>query len=132
MHFTSRVLYHKKIEVGNRAAPGINSGCYIQGRCGIIIGHNVRFGPNVGLISANHTMDDYDSWDDIGPIVIGNNTWLGMGVVVLPGVRIGDNVVVGANSVVSSDLPSNVIAAGSPCRAIKPKPPYKGMDYSQI
>jgi len=48
VHFTSRVLNYGKIEVGNRTSPGINSGCYIQAKNGIVIGHNLRMGPNVG------------------------------------------------------------------------------------
>lgn len=131
VHFTSRVLYHKNIRVGRRSSPGSNSGCYIQGKNGIQIGHNCRFGPNVGLISANHDAGDYDRWVKTGPITIGNNVWIGMNAVVLPGVHIGDNVIVAANSVVTEDIPANSIAAGSPCRVIKPKGPYTGKDYAK-
>jgi acetyltransferase-like isoleucine patch superfamily enzyme len=108
----------------------MNSGCYIQAKNGIVIGNNLRIGPNVGLISANHDVDDYDSWVREKPIFIGDNVWLGMGVVVLPGVSIGDNVMVAANSVVNKDIPSNVIAGGAPCKIIKNKELYKGKDYS--
>lgn len=132
VHFTSRVLFKKRIQVGKRSCPGINSGCYVQGRGGIIIGNNLRMGPGVGLISANHDLDDYDKWVDKGPIVIGNNVWLGMNVVVLAGVQIGDNVVIAANSVVNKNIPSNCIAGGSPCRVIKQKDPYQGYEYSKI
>ena len=132
VHFTSRVLYPKRISVGNGTAPGLSGSCYIQGRNGIKIGHNVRVGPGVGLISANHDLDDYDRWPESEPITIGNNVWIGMNAVVLPGVTIGDNVAVGANSVVSKDIPSNSIAAGSPCKIIRQKKPYAGRDYSLI
>ena len=132
VHFTSRILNYKNINVGNRSAPGINSGCYIQGREGIVIGHNYRFGPNVGLISANHDPDDFDKWLNANPISIGNNVWIGMGAVVMPGTTIGDNVVIGANSVVTKDIPSNSVAGGTPCRVIKEKPPYQGFDYSTL
>lgn len=132
IHFTSRVLHAKKIKVGNHSSPGNNSSCYIQAKNGIIIGHNCRFGPNVGLISANHNLDNYDQWVKTKPIKIGNNVWLGMGVVVLPGVEIGDNVVIAANSVVNKDIPSNVIAGGIPCKVLKDKPPYTGKDYSKL
>ena len=132
VHFTSRILYHKKISVGNRSAPGLNANCYIQGRNGIIIGHNVRTGPGVGLISSNHDLDDYDKWPECGPIRIGNNVWIGMNAVVLPGVEIGDNVAIGANSVVNKNIPINSIAVGNPCRVIKKKGPYKGKDYSKL
>ena len=53
------------------------------------------------------------------PIKVGNNVWIGGNVTVLPGVSIGDNVVIGAGSVVTKDIPSNVIAVGNPCRVIK-------------
>ena len=54
------------------------------------------------------------------PVRIGNNCWLGAGVVVLPGVTIGDNTVVGAGSVVTKDLPANVVAVGNPCKVLRP------------
>jgi acetyltransferase-like isoleucine patch superfamily enzyme len=132
VHFTSRVLYYKKITIGNRSAPGLSPNCYIQGRNGIIVGHNVRIGPGVGLISANHDLNDYDKWPVCRPIRIGNNVWIGMNTVVLPGIEIGDNVAIGANAVVNQNIPSNSIAVGNPCRVIKNKPPYKGKDYSQL
>ena len=132
VHFTSRILYYKNIQIGNRSALGINAGCYIQARNGIIIGHNLRMGPNSGLISSNHIMSDYDEHTKENPIIIGNNVWLGMNVVVMPGVCIGDNVAVGANSVITKNLPSNVIAAGNPCRIIRKKGPYLGIDYAAL
>lgn len=132
VHFTSRVLYHRNIIVGNRSAPGINANCYIQGRNGIFIGSNFRMGPGVGLISANHNINDYDKWDKAKPIEIGDNVWIGMNSVVLPGVKIGSNVVIGANSVVDEDIPDNSIAMGIPCRVLKEKPLYTGFDYSKL
>ncbi len=129
MHFTSRVLSAKKIVVGNRSAPGLNSGAYIQAKNGIEIGNNCRFGPNVGLISANHNIDDYDQWDVVNPIIIGNNVWIGMNTVVMPGIKIGNNVVIGANSTVTKDIPDNSIAVGSPCKVVKVKEAYKGEKY---
>jgi acetyltransferase-like isoleucine patch superfamily enzyme len=132
VHFTSRVLYYKNIKMGKRCAPGLSANCYIQGRNGITIGHNLRMGPGVGLISANHDPNDYDRWPESPPICIGDNVWIGMNSVVLPGVQIGDNVVIAANSVVTKDIPSNSIAGGNPCRAIRTKKPYQGKDYSRL
>ncbi len=132
VHHTSRVLYKKRIKIGNRSFPGWSNGCYIQGRNGIIIGDNLRMGPNVGIISANHNVNNYDQWDKSEPILIGNNVWIGMGAVVLPGVKIGDNVVIAANSVVNKDLPANSIAAGVPCKVLRDKGPYQGFDYSTL
>ena len=132
VHFTSRVLYYKNIQLKNRSAPGMSANCYIQGRNGIIMGHNVRIGPGVGLISANHDLNDYDRWPQSPPIRIGDNVWIGMNSVILSGVTIGDNVAIAANSVVTKDIPSNVIAAGNPCRNIKEKRPYQGKLYSTL
>lgn len=88
-------------------------------------------GPGVGLISANHVIDNYDEWTEDSPIQIGNNVWIGMNSVILPGVKIGDNVAIGANSVVTKDIPLNTIAAGNPCKKVKEKPPYSGIDYNK-
>lgn len=129
VHPTSRILYSKNIKIGNRSFPGNNIGNYIQGRCGIIIGDNCRFGPGVGLISANHALNNYDVWIKSDPITIGDNVWLGMNVVVMPGVEIGSNVVIGSNSVVTKNVPSNTIAAGNPCKIIKQKETYVGKEY---
>lgn len=127
---SARVLHWRNIKIGRSCAPGFSHGCYIQARNGIVIGDNFRIGPNVGLISANHDPDDFDRHLPGEPIVIGNNVWIGMNAVVLPGVKIGDNVIIGAGSVVTSDIPSNVIAAGNPCRVLREKPPYRGRDWN--
>ena len=132
VHFTSKVLYSKNIKTGNASAPGLSPNCYIQGRNGIVIGHNVRLGPGVGLISANHDIDDFDKWVYSEPIEIGNNVWIGMNSIVMPGIKIGNNVTIGANSVVTKNIPENSIALGNPCKVIKEKTPYKGRDYSLL
>lgn len=125
-HHSSRILYKRNIKIGKGSFPGWMPGCYIQARNGIIFGNNVRLGPNVGIISANHCPDDFDHWIKTAPINIGNNVWIGMNSTVLPGITIGDDVVIGANSVVTHDIPSNSIAAGNPCKIIKENKPYKG------
>jgi len=125
VHFTSRVLYPERIGVGIDSAPGMSIGCYIQGRNGIRIGNNVRIGPGVGIVSANHDPSDYDKWINTEPIRIGNNVWIGMNAVITAGVTIGDNVVIGANSVVTHDIPNNVVAVGNPCRPVKHKAQYQ-------
>jgi acetyltransferase-like isoleucine patch superfamily enzyme len=130
VHFTSRVLYRKRIRLGRRSFPGWSQGCYIQARNGIEIGSNLRMGPHVGIISANHDPDNYDHWLPAEPIRIGDNVWIGMNSVVLPGAKIGSNVVIGANSVVTHEVPNNVIAAGNPCRVVRQKPPYQGREYA--
>ena len=132
VHFTTRILFPKRIHVGKRTAPGINANSYIQARNGINIGNNFRMGPGVGLISANHDEENYDNHIESAPIVIGDNVWIGMNSVVLPGVNIGNNVMIGANSVVTKNIPSNVVAGGNPCRVIRDKKAYKGFDYGTL
>jgi len=110
----------------------MNANCYVQARNGIKIGNNLRMGPGVGLISANHDEEDYDMHLQIDPIIIGDNVWIGMNAVILPGITIGSNVMIGANSVVTRDIPSNVLAAGNPCKVIRKKKPYNGIDYSKL
>ncbi|MCB2218616.1 MAG: hypothetical protein KQH59_21350 [Desulfobulbaceae bacterium] len=129
VHFTSRILFAKNITVGNRTAPGMNAHCYVQARNGIIFGNNVRIGPGVGIISASHSMNDYDVHALTLPITIGDNVWVGMNAIILPGITVGDNVAIGAGSVVTSNIPSDSIAVGNPCRVIKKKPPYTGNSY---
>jgi acetyltransferase-like isoleucine patch superfamily enzyme len=129
--FRSRVHYPERVTLGARSFPGWSPGCYIQGRNGIRVGSNLRLGPNVGLISANHDPSDYDKWPHTSPISIGDDVWIGMNAVVLPGVNIGSNCVVGANSVVTKDIPPNCIASGNPCKVIKEKPPYTGVRFSE-
>ncbi len=88
----------------------------------IIIGNNVKFGPRVCLYTAGHPIDK-DIRNELleygYPIKIGNDVWLGGNVIVNPGVTIGNNVVIGSGSVVTHDIPDNVIAAGNPCKVIR-------------
>ncbi|WP_246287277.1 sugar O-acetyltransferase [Lacticaseibacillus absianus] len=89
----------------------------------IYVGDYTMIGPNVVLATAGHPVDP--SLRERGyqynmPVRIGRNCWLGAGVIVLPGVTIGDNVVVGAGSVVTRDLPDNVVAVGDPCKVLRP------------
>ena len=88
----------------------------------IYVGDYTMFGPNVVLATAGHPILPElreQVYQYNVPVRIGRNCWLGAGVVVLPGVSIGDNTVVGAGSVVTKDLPANVIAVGNPCRVLR-------------
>ena len=89
----------------------------------IYVGDYTMFGPNVTLATAGHPVlpELREKLYQFNlPIHIGRNCWLGAGVIVLPGVSIGDNSVIGAGSVVTKDIPSNVVALGSPCRVLRP------------
>jgi len=85
------------------------------------IGENSRFSGENLLITSSHQSDDF-SKVTAEPIVIGKNVWITYRCIILGGVTIGDNVVIGAGSVVTKDIPSNVVAAGNPCRVLKKIP----------
>ncbi|BCW45434.1 sugar O-acetyltransferase [Arthrobacter sp. StoSoilB5] len=88
----------------------------------IQIGSHCQIGPNVQLLTPTHPLEAKprrDKLEAAKPIVIGDNVWLGGGVIVLAGVSIGENSVVGAGSVVTKDLPANVLAMGTPAKVIR-------------
>ncbi|MCD8026442.1 MAG: sugar O-acetyltransferase [Clostridiales bacterium] len=86
-------------------------------------GKNCFVGPNCGFYAVGHSIDSEERNQGVQyayPITVGDNVWFGGGVNVLSGVTIGSNVVIGAGSLVNKDIPSNVVAAGNPCRVIRP------------
>lgn len=89
----------------------------------VYVGDHVMFGPNVTIATAAHPV--LPSLRERGiqyniPVRIGANVWIGAGVIVLPGVTIGDNSVIGAGSIVTRDIPADVVAVGNPCRVMRP------------
>lgn len=88
----------------------------------IYVGDGVLFGPNVVVAVAGHPVDP-DLRRKVAqfnlPVHIGNNVWIGAGAIILPGITIGDNSVIGAGSVVTKDVPANVVAVGNPCRVLR-------------
>ncbi|HHT49918.1 MAG TPA: sugar O-acetyltransferase [Eubacteriaceae bacterium] len=112
--------YGKNIEVGDYFFANYN--CIILDVGKVIIGNNVQFAPNVSLYTAGHPIhpDSRNSGYEYGiGITIGNNVWIGGNVVVNPGVHIGNNVVIGSGSVITKDIPDNMIAVGNPCKVIR-------------
>ena len=100
----------------------INFGCIIFDMGEVTIGDNAMFGPRVGIYTTNHAFDAEERIANVvvsKPIHIGNRVWLSADVKIVQGVTIGDNSIIGAGSVVSKDIPPNVIAAGNPCRVIR-------------
>lgn len=88
----------------------------------IYVGDYTMIGPNVTIATAGHPVCPELRQAGLQynmPVHIGRNCWLGAGVIVLPGVTIGDNAVIGAGSVVTRDIPSNVVAVGNPCRVMR-------------
>lgn len=113
---------HSKIGIGNNF--NLNSFSRIVAFNKISIGHNVTIAQFVSVLDHDHTykvikgqmkLDGYGT----APISIGSNVWIADKVTILKGVKIGDNVIIGANSVVNKDIPDNSIAAGSPARVVK-------------
>lgn len=100
-----------------------NFNCIILDVNTVKIGDNVKFGPNVQIYTATHPVNVKERVEDkieFGlPIIIGDNVWLGGSVTICPGITIGDNSVIGAGSVVTKDIPKNVMAAGNPCNILK-------------
>jgi acetyltransferase-like isoleucine patch superfamily enzyme len=112
--------YGKNIEVGDNFFANYN--CTILDVGKVIIGNNVQFAPNVAIYTAGHPVhpDSRNSGYEYGiEITIGDNVWIGGNTVVNPGVHIGNNVVIGSGSVVTKDIPDNMIAAGNPCHVIR-------------
>lgn len=112
--------YGNHIEVGENFYANVN--CIMLDVGKITIGDNVLFGPNVSIYTAGHPIhpESRNSGYEYGiPVTIGSNVWIGGSCVILPGVSIGNNVVIGAGSVVTKDIPDNVCAAGNPCRVIR-------------
>lgn len=112
--------YGYNIEVGNDFFMNMN--CVILDGAKVIFGHHVFIGPNCGFYTAGHPLNKDQrnaGLEYAKPITVGNNVWIGAQVCVLPGVTIGDNVVIGAGSVVTKDIPANVLAFGNPCRVVR-------------
>jgi len=116
-----------------RASPGavivvegvLDERCRLVAQASITVEAGARLGSECVLVDADPAFDDPErpvveqGWQDVGPVEIGRNSWIGMGSIVLPGVRIGEGCVVGAGSVVTRDLEDFSVAVGNPARAIR-------------
>ncbi|MBR5298691.1 MAG: sugar O-acetyltransferase [Bacteroidales bacterium] len=112
--------YGKQISVGKRFFANFNLTILDEAR--VNIGDDCFIGPNVSIYTACHSTDPVErntrkEWAE--PVSIGDNVWIGGSVTILPGVTIGSNVTIGAGSVVTKDIPDNVVAVGNPCKVIK-------------
>ncbi len=128
-----RVSCGKNITIGKNLCTNFN--CCILDRTNVEIGDNVYLAPSVTITTTGHPIDasqrkmfpSKDSFEPgkrgcietVAPVKIGNNVWICTGSVVCPGVTIGDNTVIGAGSVVTKDIPPNVIAYGVPCKVVR-------------
>ncbi|MBQ9730956.1 MAG: sugar O-acetyltransferase [Bacilli bacterium] len=110
----------RHVHFGNNVYANFNLTCVDDTH--IYVGDNTMLGPNVVLATAGHPIEPSlreQGYQYNMPIHIGKNCWLGAGVIVLPSVSIGDNSVIGAGSVVTKDIPANVVAFGNPCKIIR-------------
>ena len=110
----------KNLHFGNRVYANFNLTVVDDGE--IFVGDKVMFGPNVTIATANHPIDPSlreDAMQYNKSVHIGENVWVGAGVHINQGVTIGDNTIIGSGSVITKDIPANVVAAGVPCKVIR-------------
>jgi len=134
-----RCDYGYNIEIGDNFYANFN--CTILDCAKVSIGDNVLLAPNVSIFTAGHPIDAKkrnEGWEYAFPVKIGNNVWIGGNVVINPGINVGNNVVIGSGSVVTKNIPDNVVAAGNPCRFLRPITDadkmyyYKNMRFDEL
>jgi len=116
--------YGTNIVMGSKVF--FNFNCVVLDCAKVAIGNNVLFAPSVQIYTATHPISAAErrKWLEFAkPITIGSDVWVGGGAIICPGVTIGDRTVIGAGSVVTRDIPADVIAAGNPARVIRELPP---------
>ena len=112
--------YGSNVSIGDNVF--INFNAVILDCAAVTIGDGTQLGPSVQLLAADHPRDPQTRRDLLElarPISIGSNVWLGAAAIVLPGVSVGDDSIIGAGSVVSRDIPSGVLAVGNPCGVVR-------------
>lgn len=99
-----------------------NFNCVVLDVCRVTIGDRTLFGPAVQIYAATHPLDAVlrRTQESGRPVTIGSDCWIGGGAIICPGVTIGDRSVIGAGSVVTRNIPADVVAAGNPCRVLRP------------
>jgi len=124
VHFTSDISTPKNLhfhsDESTKISFAVSGNCYIQAYNKIYLGKNILFAKGLNLISANHSYGDLSTWEESEPIIIGDNVWIAINVTVLPGVKIGNNCIIGAGSVVTKSFHGdNLVIAGNPAKVIK-------------
>ncbi|MFC1524196.1 acyltransferase [Thermodesulfobacteriota bacterium] len=116
-----KIMFPDQVSIGNYS--GINDSCFLDGTGGITLGEYVRLAPRVEIMTSNHRYDDPNTpiklqGLDLKPVVIEDDVWIGIGALIVPGVRIGKGSVIGGHAVVTKDVPPYSIAAGVPATII--------------
>lgn len=112
--------YGYNISIGKNFYANYN--CVILDCAEVLIGDNVMLAPSVSIYTAGHPIDATkrnEGWEYAIPVTIGDNVWIGGNTVINPGISIGDNTVIGSGSVLTKDIPMNVIAVGNPCKVVR-------------
>ena len=114
------ILYPSNIEFDNNDIDNFQgNGKYFQAFSTIKIGKGTTIANNVGIITANHDFNQLDKHSEGRPVTIGNDCWIGMNAIILPGVTLGDKTIVGAGSVVTKSFPGHCVIAGNPAKIIR-------------
>ena len=112
--------YGSNIHLGAKVF--FNFNCVVLDVCEVTIGDGTLFAPNVQIYTASHPLEWHlraQGQENGKPVHIGRHCWIGGGAIICPGVTIGDRTVIGAGSVVTRDIPPDVLAAGNPCRVLR-------------
>ena len=121
LHVPLNLEYGCNLVCGERVF--INFGATILAQATVTLGDGVMVGPNCSLITVGHPVNDHEmragGWEIAKPITIGDNTWFGANVTVLPGITIGKNCVIGAGTLITTDIPDNSLVLGSPGRVVR-------------
>lgn len=113
--------YGRNITLGKNVF--INQGCTLMDRGGIFIGNDVYIAPKVNITTINHDINPYKrTITYCKPIYIEDRVWIGIGAIILAGVRVGENSIIGAGAVVTKDVPKNCIVGGNPAKVLKTLP----------
>ncbi|OFN74165.1 galactoside O-acetyltransferase [Corynebacterium sp. HMSC070E08] len=121
LHVPLNLEYGCNVTIGKGVF--INFGATILAQAPVTLGDRVMIGPNCSLITVGHPVNDHEmraeGWEIAKPISVGRNTWFGANVTVLPGVTIGEDCVVGANTLVTTDIPDRSLVLGQPGRVVR-------------
>ena len=121
MNIERNAVFSPELEIGNNSGIGID--CEVYGP--VTIGNNVMMGPEVVIYTSGHKHDRIDipmmeqGSSETQPVIIGNDVWIGRRAIIMPGVTIGDGVIVGAGAVVTKNIEPYMVAVGVPAKAIK-------------